>query len=123
SPDCEREPVGEVAEEENEPSAEWRPTWSLKYSVLRKELQLIQICCELRMRMSHRSTEKEIDWLSDYYSKHAAWTFIPSETFHSAGGAMQAACLMKTCSKLRNDQETEILMLVSEIHPRHNFTR
>jgi len=27
---CEREPVGEVAEEENKPSAEWRPTWSLK---------------------------------------------------------------------------------------------
>jgi len=34
-------------------------------------------------RMSHRGTEKEIDWPSDYYSEHAARTFMPSETFHA----------------------------------------
>jgi hypothetical protein len=37
-------------------------------------------------RMPHRSTEKEIDWPSDYYSRHAARTFMSSETFHRAGG-------------------------------------
>ncbi|KAL6421271.1 hypothetical protein ACFW04_012011 [Cataglyphis niger] len=31
--------------------------------------------------------------------------------------------LMKTCSKFRNDQETEILTLLSGLHPRRNFTR
>lgn len=30
--------------------------------------------------------EKEIDWLSDYYSKHAVRTFIPSEAFHDTIG-------------------------------------
>ncbi|XP_025266118.1 uncharacterized protein LOC112638496 [Camponotus floridanus] len=31
--------------------------------------------------------------------------------------------LMKTCSKFRNDQETEILTLLSGLYPRRNFTR
>ncbi|GAB1865940.1 hypothetical protein CAJAP_07019 [Camponotus japonicus] len=114
---------------------------------------------ECEDRQSCPSTEKEIDCLSDYYSRHAARTFIPSQYIpryevvpveddasfrtckcdangtHLRNNKSRTRCLvtlrtkckliglMKTCSKFRNDQETEILTLLSGLYPRRNFTR
>jgi len=50
--------------------------------------------------------EKEIDWLSDYYSKHAIRTFIPSKAFHDTIGDASRRQRFFLNVQVRREQDT-----------------